>query len=180
VFERGDIIDRNGVLLATTLQVASLYADPKLIDDKPYIARQLEDILNIENVSNKFNKKGRFVWIKRGITPDQHYAINMLGSPGLAFRTETRRFYPQGKNAAHLLGYTSVDGKGLAGIELEYNDRLERNNDPLQLNMDARIQYALAKSLRNQMTEFKAKAAMGGVIDIETGDVIRRLYRIHG
>jgi len=172
VYERGDIIDRNGVLLATTLQVASLYADPTLIDDKPYIAHQLEDILKVENISSKLDKKGRFVWIKRGITPDQHYAINMLGSPGLAFRTETRRFYPQGKNASHLVGYTSVDGKGLAGIELEYNDRLEKNNEPLQLNMDTRIQYALAKSLRDQMNEFKAKAAIGGVIDIESGEVI--------
>lgn len=172
VFERGDIVDRNGVLLATTLQVASLYADPTLIDNKAYIANELSRILGIDNPLAKLDKKGRFVWIKRGITPKQHYAINMLGSPGLAFRTETRRFYPQGKNTSHLVGYTSIDGKGLAGIELAYNDRLEKNKDPLQLNMDVRIQYALAKSLQKQMNEFKAKAAMGGVVDIETGEVI--------
>lgn len=172
VFTRGDIVDRNGVLLATTLQVASLYADPTLIDNKAFIAHELERILKIENVAPKLNKKGRFIWIKRGITPDQHYAINMLGSPGLGFKTETRRFYPHGKNTAHLVGYTSIDGKGLAGIELAYNDQLEKGNKPLTLNTDIRIQYALAKSLRNQMDTFNAKAATGGVIDIETGEII--------
>lgn len=172
IFERSDIIDRNGVLLATTLQVASLYADPTLIDNKAFVANKLEDILKTENIAPKLNKKGRFVWIKRGITPDEHYAINMLGSPGLGFKTETRRFYPHGKNAAHLVGYTSIDGKGLAGIELSYNKELAQGRDPIKLNMDVRIQYALAKSLRNQMAAFKAKAATGGIVDIETGEVI--------
>ncbi len=173
IFERRDIIDRNGVLLATTLEVASLYADPTLIDNKAYIANQLQQILKIDNPLDKLDKKGRFIWIKRGITPDEHYAINALGSPGLAFRTETRRFYPQGDKAAHLVGYTSVDGKGLAGIELQYNSVLQKASaQPLQLNMDVRVQYALAKSLKQQMRDFKAKAATGGVIDIETGEVI--------
>jgi cell division protein FtsI (penicillin-binding protein 3) len=171
-FERADIVDRNGVLLATTLQVASVYADPKLIDNKPFIANQLEDILKVENLKDKLNKDTRFVWIKRGITPDQHYQINALGSPGLGFRTETRRFYPQGRNASHLIGYTSVDGKGLAGLELFYNSRLKKGGAPLQANMDVRIQYALVQSLRESMEEFKAKAAIGGVIDIESGEVI--------
>lgn len=172
VFERGDIVDRNGVLLATTLQVASLYADPTLVDNKAYIANELSRILKIDNPLHKLEKKGRFVWIKRGITPDEHYAINALGSPGLAFRTETRRFYPQGRKSAHLVGYTSIDGKGLSGIELEYNDHLQKGLEPLQLNMDVRVQHALAKSLKSQMDNFKAKAATGGVIDIETGDII--------
>jgi len=171
-FERADIVDRNGVLLATTLQVPSLFADPSLIDNKPYIAQQLSEILNIQNPLEKLNRTGRFVWIKRGITPDQHYQVNALGSPGLAFRMETRRLYPQGAMASHLVGYSSVDGRGLAGIELEYNDRLFNQPDALRLSMDIRIQYALAKSLHQQMQNFEAKAAMGGVIDIETGEVI--------
>lgn len=171
LFERGDIVDRNGILLATTLQVPSLYADPTLINNKDYIAQKIQDILKID-ITEKLQKPGRFVWIKRGLTPDEHYKINALGSPGLGFRTETRRFYPQGENAAHLVGYTSVDGNGLAGVELYYNDQLKKGTDTLELAMDTRIQYALAKSLRNQMATFKAKAAIGGVIDIETGDVI--------
>ncbi len=171
-FERADIVDRNGVLLATTLQVPSLFADPTLIDNKPYIANQLEQILGISNVLPKLEREGRFVWIKRGITPDQHYKVNALGSPGLAFRTETRRLYPQGKNAAHLVGYTSVDGAGLSGIELKYDDYLKQSDNPLTLAVDVRLQYALAKALNKQMQDFNAKGAAGGVIDIETGEII--------
>lgn len=170
--DRADIVDRNGVLLATTLQVASLYADPALIPNKPFVARELNRILGIDNADAKLNRKGRFVWIKRGITPDQHFAVNALGQPGLGFRMETKRFYPQGHLASHLVGYTDVDGKGLAGIELQYNDRLQRNPQPLVLNMDVRIQHSLVKSLRAAMEKFDAKAASGGVVDVETGEII--------
>lgn len=170
--ERADIVDRNGVLLATTLQVPSLYADPKLIENKPFVAQQLETILGISGVTDKIDRKGRFVWIKRGLTPDEHFKVNALGIPGLAFRTETRRFYPQGKLSSHLVGYTSVDGRGLAGMELEYDDRLAQGGEALSLNMDVRVQHALVKSLKSQMDDFKALAAIGGVVDIQTGEVI--------
>lgn len=170
--ERADIVDRNGVLLATTLQVASLYADPKLIDNKDFIARELETILKMDNVKSKLDRKGRFVWIKRGLTPDEHYAVNALGEPGLGFRMETRRFYPQGNLAAHLVGFTDVDGKGLGGIELQYDNQLSKGAEPLSLAMDIRVQHALHKALRDQMRTFHAKAATGGVIDIETGDIV--------
>ena len=169
---RADIVDRNGVLLATSLPVSSVYADPTLIENKPFIARQLEEILNITGVEAKLNHKGRFVWIKRGITPDQHFEINALGSPGLEFQNETRRFYPQGRTAAHLVGYSSVDGKGLAGIERFYNDHLIKTEEPVVLSMDIRLQYALAQSLRKQMQSFKANAAMGGILDIQTGEIL--------
>jgi cell division protein FtsI (penicillin-binding protein 3) len=170
--ERADIIDRNGVLLATTLQVSSLYADPTLIANKAFVATQLENILGISGVLEKIDRKGRFVWIKRGITPQEHFKVNELGVPGLAFRTETRRFYPQGNLASHLVGYTSVDGNGLAGMELQYEDTLKKGGAPLQLNMDVRVQHALVKSLQTKMRDFKAKAAMGGVVDIESGEII--------
>lgn len=172
IIERADIVDRNGVLLATTLQVPSLYADPTLIENKAYIAKRLETILKIDGVDEKLDKKGRFVWIKRGITPEEHYEINALGSPGLGFRAETRRFYPQGKTMAHLVGYTSVDGKGLAGIERYYNDRLQKGGAPLELATDVRVQYALVKALKDKMQMFQAKGASGGIIDIETGGVL--------
>jgi cell division protein FtsI (penicillin-binding protein 3) len=170
--DRADIVDRNGVLLATSLQVPSLYADPTMIENKAYIARRLEEILNVEGIAAKLDKKGRFIWVKRGITPEQHYAINELGQPGLGFRNETRRFYPQGNLPSHVLGYANVDGKGLSGIELQYDDRLKKGGDALTLNMDIRVQHALVKSLSQTMGEFKAKAAIGGVIDVETGEII--------
>jgi cell division protein FtsI (penicillin-binding protein 3) len=172
LYDRADIVDRNGTLLATTLQVPSLYADPTLIENKAYIAQRLESILGVENVIDDLNRKGRFVWIKRGLSPEEHFEVNALGSPGLAFRNEPRRFYPQGNLTAHLVGYTSVDGQGLAGLERHYNDILSKGENPLILNADIRIQHALAKSLKNHLNIFKAKAAMGGVIDIQTGEII--------
>lgn len=170
--ERADIVDRNGILLATTLQVQSLYADPTMIENKAFVAKQLENILGVVGVDAKLDRKGRFVWIKRGLTPEEHYAVNALGVPGLAFRTETRRFYPQGNLTSHLVGYTSVDGDGLAGMEREYNDRLSKGGEALSLNMDVRVQHALAKSLKAKVKDFDALAAMGGVVDIQTGEVI--------
>lgn len=169
---RANIIDRNGVLLATTLKTPSLYADPTFLNNKAFLANQLEQILAIENVLPKLNKKGRFIWIKRGITPEQQKKINDLGSPGLAFKTEERRVYPHGNLLSHLVGYTSIDGNGLAGIELEYDDRLKSSTDPLTLNLDVRVQYALAKSLVKQKEKFSALAAMGGIIDVQTGEII--------
>lgn len=172
LMSRADIVDRNGVLLATTLQSQSLYADPTLLDNKPYLAHQLAEILDIENPLDRLNKQSRFVWIKRGVTPDQQKQINDLGTPGLAFKTEPKRFYPHGNLLSHLVGYTSIDGEGLAGIELKYNDRLDNQNNPLQLNIDVRVQYALTKALKNKQNAFSAKAAMGGIVDIRTGEVI--------
>jgi cell division protein FtsI (penicillin-binding protein 3) len=169
---RADIVDRNGTILATSLQVASLYADPTMIENKPFIARQLEDILNITNVDTKLNKKGRFIWIKRGLTPEQHYAVNALGQPGLGFRNETKRFYPQGSLASHVMGYTNVDGQGISGLELQYNDQLTQGNDPLKLSFDIRIQYSLVDALKKAQVRFNAKAAIGGVVDIETGEIL--------
>lgn len=173
--ERADIVDRNGILLATTLQVPSLYADPLLIENPKELAYRLAAVLPSENsadLTEKFSRDGRFVWIRRGLSPEEHYAVNAIGHPGLGFRMEMRRFYPQGKLAAHLVGYTSIDGKGLAGIERYYNDRLRKGGDPLRLATDIRLQYSLAKALQASMTAFDAKAAAGGILDIETGEII--------
>lgn len=174
-YERADIVDRNGVLLATTLQVSSLYVDPTMVYDRQDLVRKLSDILKTESeddLNKKLSRKGRFVWLKRGLTPREHYAVNSLGHPALGFRTEFRRFYPQGKMAAHLVGYTSIDGTGLAGAERFYDDELKQGGAPLQLAVDIRLQHSLSKALYNQMRKFRAKAAAGGVIDIETGEVI--------
>ena len=170
--DRADIVDRNGVLLATSLQVPSLYADPTMIENKAFIARELENILGVDDLDARLDKSGRFVWIKRGITPEQHYAINQLGQPGLGFRNETRRFYPQGHLVSHVVGYTNIDGKGLSGIELQYDNRLKKGGEALVLNVDIRVQHALVKSLSQTMGAFKAKAAIGGVVDVETGEII--------
>lgn len=171
---RGDIVDRNGVLLATSLRTASLYADPALIDSSRKVAQDLSRVLpdlSYDELVEKFKATGRFVWVKRNLTPDQHYAINALGYPGLAFEYEEKRIYPQGAEVAHMVGYTNVDGYGLAGVEAKQNKTLGQGKD-LKLTLDVRVQHILADELSKIKTTFKAKSATGLVMDVRSGEVL--------
>src|SRR5512134_825623 len=116
---RGDILDRNGVLLATSLPAASVYADPQQILDADAavadLARVLPD-LDREAVRARLTSSSHFVWVRRGLTPEQHQAVNALGIPGLDFICERRRVYPHGRALAHVVGLTDIDGHGIAGV----------------------------------------------------------------
>ncbi|MDP7546839.1 MAG: hypothetical protein QGF20_06060, partial [Alphaproteobacteria bacterium] len=115
---RADIVDRNGILLATNLLTASLYADARVVRDAPEAARRLVAVLPELSPSAVLERlaSGRaFVWLKRNLTPSQQAAVNGLGIPGLYFRDEQRRLYPQGALQSHVLGFTDVDGSGIAG-----------------------------------------------------------------
>ena len=121
---RADIVDRNGMLLATTLNVPSLYADPKYIMDPAASAAKLRTVLpelNHANLVSKFSEKKRFTWIKRNLTPREQYAVNRLGIPGLYFQKETKRLYPQGHLTAHIVGRAGFDDVGLSGIEKNFD-----------------------------------------------------------
>src|SRR5690606_17874213 len=96
---RADIVDRNGALVATSLRMASVYADATLVDDAPALAARLARILPGEDraaLEEKLSSGRRFVWIARDVTPRQQYEINALGAPALDFREESRRIYPPG------------------------------------------------------------------------------------
>ncbi|MDE1931695.1 MAG: penicillin-binding protein 2, partial [Alphaproteobacteria bacterium] len=99
VVARANIVDRNGVMLATTLQAPSLFADPKLIDDKHATARQLAAILpelTESEIYARLDTDKSFVWLDRRLTPQQEAAVNALGVPGLQFQGEGKRVYPEG------------------------------------------------------------------------------------
>lgn len=172
---RADIVDRNGILLATSLPSASLYADPKLVLDPEEAAEDLLTVLPdldrarlIEDLSGE----RRFVWIRRGLTPDQHYRINALGIPGLAFQTEDRRFYTTGPLMAHVVGFTDVDGRGLAGIELAMQERLTADPSPVRLSVDVRLQEIVKEELARAIETFDAIGGAGVVLDVDTGEVL--------
>ncbi len=172
---RSDITDRNGVLLASSLKTASLFADPKMIDDPVKVADDLIKILPEEpygKILQKLQSNKRFVWLKRKISPNQHYAINALGHPGLDFREEYSRIYPQNNLMSHIIGYTDMDGKGIAGIESGFNNLLSENSKDLKLTIDTRIQHILHKSLADKMKEFKALAASGIIMNAKNGEII--------
>ncbi|MCZ4279299.1 penicillin-binding protein 2 [Kiloniella laminariae] len=172
---RADIVDRNGIVLATTLPTASLYAEPKKIPNPEIAARLLADILpeiSQDKLLKKLSSDRAFIWIKRNLTPRQQYAINGLGIPGLNFEQEQRRFYPHKNLSAHIVGFTDVDNKGLAGVEQSFDTALRENGEPLELSIDLRVQHILTEEMSAAMQEFSAIGAAGLVMDINTGEVI--------
>ncbi|MEZ5874913.1 MAG: penicillin-binding protein 2 [Hyphomicrobiales bacterium] len=181
---RPDILDRNGRLLATDIRGATLYADPKRVIDIDELAQQVASVLHDVN-ANKLRERlkagGRFVRIKRELTPTQEAEVHELGQPGLAFIQEYRRFYPVGATASHVVGLVDVDNKGLAGIEkfLDDNPQLtmaspqtESGEETVTLSLDIGVQHVLREELHDAMTTFKSKAAAGIVMDVHSGEVI--------
>jgi cell division protein FtsI (penicillin-binding protein 3) len=172
---RADIVDRNGVILARSLKTASLYADPKYIPDPKTLVRDLVKIfpdLSYGDTLQKLQSDKRFVWIKRNITPDEQYKILYLGHPGLSFKEEQRRLYPQGNLAAHVVGYTSVDGHGLAGLEAGFDKLLLKSEDALVTTIDVRFQHALRREVAGAVRKFGAVAGTGAIMDVNTGEIL--------
>ncbi len=172
---RADIVDRNGVLLATSLPVVSLYANPREILDPAEAAAKLALVfpdLDREQIEAKLASRVRFVWIKRNLTPRQKYEANRLGIPGLEFQYAERRVYPQGRAAAHVLGLTDIDGRGIAGVERKFDASLAEGEGPLVLALDVRVQDIVREELARQMTEFRAIGAAGVVLNVETAEVL--------
>lgn len=172
---RADIIDRNGVLLARSLEVSSLHADPKMVSNPVELAHGLKTIfpdLVYGDVLKKLQGKKRFVWIKRNLTPQEQEMILQLGSPALNFKFEDHRVYPQGQLGGHVLGYSGIDGQGLAGVEASFNELLHKSDEPLALTVDVRIQHALRREIGMQMMRHKAKGGAGVVMDVRDGAVL--------
>ena len=172
---RADVIDRNGVLLATSLKTASLHADPKNILNPVDTAKGLVKIfpeISYGEILKKLQSEKRFVWIKRNLTPNEQKKILELGEPGLVFDYDYRRFYPQGELSSHIVGYANIDGKGQAGIELSFNNLLRGSNDPLQLTIDVRLQHIMKREIKAAMKAYTAKAGAGIIMDVHTGEVL--------
>jgi len=172
---RADIVDRNGVLLATSLHTASLFADPKLILDADEAAGRIASVLpelDVRQLKQELKSDKRFVWIKRNLTPRQQQEIFRLGIPGIDFQREERRVYPQGMLAAHVVGFSGIDNNGLMGIEQAFDTRLKESDEPLRLSLDVRLQHVLRRELLNTMEEFRAIGAAGMVMDVRTGEVL--------
>ena len=183
---RPDIIDRNGVLLATDVAVASLYADPsKIIDIDEAIELLTATVpdLDAKELRRKLTTSKRFAWLKRQVSPEERDAVYNLGIPGVSYVNERRRVYPQGHLGAHVVGYVDLDTKGIAGIEKYLDDQgalytaslaepTEHRTAPAQMSIDIRLQAALADELAKAMDKFKAIAGGGIVMNIDTGEIL--------
>jgi cell division protein FtsI (penicillin-binding protein 3) len=181
---RPDIVDRNGHILATDIQTASLFADAERVLDVDEAIEQLTPVLpdlDVEDLRRKLQSKKRFVWIKRDLTPRQQSAIHNLGIPAFGFRKETRRVYPTGRAAAHALGAVNIDSQGIAGIEKyieDHRDTLIRGSGeggavpPVALSIDLRVQYALRDELVQATQKYSALGGAGIVLDVKTGELL--------
>ena len=175
---RADIVDRNGILLATNLPTASLYADARVVPDPAKAARRLVAVLpelSPAAILERLASGRAFVWLKRNLTPSQQAAVNGLGIPGLQFRDEQRRLYPQGALQSHVLGFTDVDGNGIAGIEKYFDQEMRDRGlrgQALQLSLDVRVQHVLRDELSAAMARFRAAGAAGVVMNANTGELL--------
>lgn len=196
---RGHIYDRNRNLLATNIDVESVYIDPREILDPARTADTLASILKLDRdrVLEKIRSRKHFVWVKRKGRIDETARLKQLDLPGVGFIKESKRFYPRRHLAASTLGFVGLDNQGLAGIEHEQHALLKgklyrkvvekdargrylqtglstesfpRNRD-LVLTLDEVIQFHAEQELKKQVLEFEAKSGLVIVMDPNDGGI---------
>ena len=186
-YDRADILDRNGHILATNMPTFAVYAHPHQLLDPARAARELARIFPdrdeaqlLEQLSDPARK---FVWIKRVISPEQRRAVHDLGEPGVHFGPRETRIYPNGALAAHVLGGVKFGHEGvnfaeligIAGIEHSHEAVLRdpaRRDTPLRLSIDLSVQAAIEEVLGTGMKYLHARGAAAVLMDIETGEIV--------
>ncbi|GAN99670.1 penicillin-binding protein 2 [Komagataeibacter oboediens] len=172
---RASIIDRSGQVLAMSLPVAQVYANPQEMIDATDAAHKLKSALptlNEEETKRRLSLNKQFVYLARDISPAQELAINNLGIPGIYFEPGERRRYPMGRVAAQILGGVDIDDHGVAGVERFFDKRLDSDRAPLRLSVDVRVQNVVHDELQSAMDTFQAIGACAIVMDVHTGEII--------
>lgn len=173
--KRANIVDRNGHILATSLPIVNLYVDARYMPHPDKMADALISVfpdMNRENLMEKLLSKHSFEYLRRNLTPEEQYAVNHLGYPQLGFESSERRVYPQSSLFSHLLGFTNLDNKGIAGLEMQYDDRLTNSHEPLKLSVDLRIQDTVRSFLSAAVEKFNADGGVSLVLDAQNAEVL--------
>jgi cell division protein FtsI (penicillin-binding protein 3) len=175
---RADIVDRNGEVLATSLNMLSLFANPKIMVEPYEAAKKLTTVfpqMKEKELRKLLTQDASFVWIKRNLTPREQHEVNNLGIPGLYFQPEQRRIYPYGNLLAHIVGYVGIDNLGLSGIEKSMNKRITAtryDSQPLALSVDVRLQHIVHDELSKAVKEFQAIGGVGVIMDSNNGEIL--------
>lgn len=198
---RGRILDRNGLILASSVSAPSIWAIPEDVEATPAQRAQLAMLLDIplaELTKKLADEDKTFVWLKRQLDEPVAQKIAAMGLKGIYQRKEYKRQYPEGEAAAHVVGFTNVEDQGQEGIELAFNkdlagragsrrvikDRLGRvvedvgeqvpplAGKDIQLSVDSKVQFVAYQKLRDAVTQHKAKAGSVVVLDTVTGEVL--------
>lgn len=173
---RPDIVDRNGQLLARDLPTKDVYARVALMPNRAAAAHLIAGALGVNDarLTRMFTGKRSYVLVARQLSPDAQLRLMGLGVPGLEYLPSDKRIYPEGRAAAQVLGVTDPDDHGLSGIERGMDAQIKSMaaGSTIQLSLDMRIQYALAHELAISQQTFKARAAGGIVMDVNTGEIL--------
>ncbi len=183
---RPDIVDRNGMVLATDIKMASLFGEPRRIVDVDETIEKLSTVLpdiDAEQVYKKLKTGAGFVWLKRQLSPRQQNDIMQLGLPGIGFRTENRRFYPAGSTTSYIVGLTNIDNQGISGMEKYIDDQgladlqasglaVAKDLKPVKLSIDLRVQHIVRDEILTAMNKYHAIAAGAVVLNVKTGEVV--------
>lgn len=182
---RGEITDRNGVVLARAFPSYSLWYNPKafggsgspLVKTPEEVARALMAIFPDADQKDLVRrlKSGKPSYLRKRVMPEEANRVFALGEPALEFPRENQRYYPQGSLAAHVLGYVDTEGRGHVGMEQVLEKKLldpALRGRPTALSIDARAQGALEDELSRGMLESNAKGAAGVVLDVDTGEIV--------
>jgi cell division protein FtsI (penicillin-binding protein 3) len=174
---RGDLVDRNGMLLAADLLHYGLYIDPREIWNTAETRRSLLAALpNLDPQRLERALRGeRRIFVLGALTPQERNRVHELGLPGVTFEPEQRRVYPLGPSAAHIIGFSDAGGEGISGAEAAFNDDIRgaaRSGAPTPLSIDLRVQGALEDELWKAVSEFKPIGAVGLVTDVHTGEIL--------
>ncbi|MFM7024543.1 MAG: peptidoglycan D,D-transpeptidase FtsI family protein [Limnohabitans sp.] len=198
---RGRILDRNGMLLASSVPAPSLWANPEDMERDPVKLRKLAKLLEMSPVElgkKLENEDKTFVWLRRQMDEQAVKAVLALDIKGVYSIKEYKRLYPENDAAAHVVGFTSVEDQGQEGVELVFQkqlagkagsrrvikDRLGRvveavgdevppvDGQDIQLSIDSKVQFFAFQKLREAVLENKAKAGSVVVLDAQTGEVL--------
>jgi cell division protein FtsI (penicillin-binding protein 3) len=197
---RGRILDRNGLILASSIPAPSLWAIPKDLDPDPAQRRRLAKLLGMtpKELADRLDDNQNFVWLRRQAEDQVAKDVLALGLKGVHQVREYRRKYPEGEAATHVVGFTNVEDHGQEGIELAYDkdlsgrngtrrvikDRLGRvvedigdsvapvDGKDIELSIDSKVQFFAYQRIRDAVAENKAKAGSVVVLDARSGEVL--------
>ncbi|MFO7817333.1 MAG: penicillin-binding transpeptidase domain-containing protein [Thermodesulfobacteriota bacterium] len=197
---RGEIYDRQGMLLARSVTVNSVYANPMGIEDIQGSSHKLARILekDRDSILSRLTKKKNFVWLKRKVTDKVANRISEMGLSGVHLLREYKRVYPQGRLAGQVLGFAGIDGQGLEGLEKSQNKHLQGrkrrivmqrdgsgaliadaretgesvNGQDLVLTIDGQLQFVAEKELSRAVRKYSAKSGACIVANVENGDIL--------
>ena len=173
---RADLVDRNGELLARDLPVKDLYARPHTFWDQREAAHDLAQATGADErrlLAGFANTKHPYVLVARQVTPDTEAKVMHLGLPGLEFEPGGKRYYPDGRMAAQVVGVTDPDNNGVSGLELGLEKQIRAAaGGKVATSIDMRVQYILAHEVDQARQTFTARAAGGIVMNVNTGEVL--------